>query len=76
MCPWCNCFIEKNGGANLTTCRCGHHFCYYCGEKISNAIHYHHDFQIPPDMRNSESDELLEFYLQNPRCDPFNSIFH
>lgn len=32
-CPKCGNPVEKNGGCNLMTCRCGQHFCWLCGDK-------------------------------------------
>eukprot|EP00210_Caulerpa_lentillifera_P003053 g2915.t1 len=32
-CPKCGNSVEKNGGCNLMTCRCGQHFCWLCGDK-------------------------------------------
>ena len=29
-CPRCNNAVEKNGGCNHMTCRCGHEFCWLC----------------------------------------------
>jgi hypothetical protein len=31
MCPTCGMVIERNGGCDHMTCRCGTHFCYVCG---------------------------------------------
>lgn len=30
ICPRCSTPIEKNGGCDHITCRCGHEFCYVC----------------------------------------------
>ena len=38
-CKKCGIFIEKNQGCNHITCRCGHQFCYICGEPWS-MIHF------------------------------------
>ena len=32
-CPNCEIHIEKRGGCNLMTCRCGNQFCYACGDR-------------------------------------------
>lgn len=29
-CPLCKEKVDKNGGCNAMTCRCGHHFCWLC----------------------------------------------
>lgn len=29
-CPLCKEKVNKNGGCNAMTCRCGHHFCWLC----------------------------------------------
>ena len=34
-CPRCSVDIEKIGGCNRMTCRCGHHFCWHCLEDYS-----------------------------------------
>eukprot|EP00741_Cyanophora_paradoxa_P017865 tig00021035_g17254.t1 len=35
-CRKCRSFVEKNGGCNHVTCRCGHSFCYLCGGDYSS----------------------------------------
>jgi ariadne-1 len=35
-CPACNARIEKNGGCNHMTCRCGNQFCWVCGQPWAN----------------------------------------
>ena len=41
-CPECNSVIEKSGGCNHITCRCGAHFCWKCGKTFnSNEIYQH-----------------------------------
>lgn len=31
LCPTCSAKVEKNGGCDTVTCRCGTSFCYNCG---------------------------------------------
>jgi len=46
-CPSCRIKVEKSMGCNHMTCaRCGQHFCYRCGDKISQSNPYQH-FSIP-----------------------------
>ena len=41
-CPRCKTPIEKNGGCNHMTCRCGCHFCWLCNADITKnrRLHY------------------------------------
>ena len=32
-CPKCDVYIQRNGGCDHMTCKCGHNFCYKCGAK-------------------------------------------
>ncbi|XP_029126591.1 probable E3 ubiquitin-protein ligase RNF217 [Cajanus cajan] len=32
-CPKCSMFVQRSGGCEHISCRCGCHFCYGCGEK-------------------------------------------
>ena len=38
-CPRCNIKIEKNGGCNHMTCKCGHHFCWTCLHDMNDSYH-------------------------------------
>ncbi|XP_040378537.1 probable E3 ubiquitin-protein ligase ARI1 [Oryza brachyantha] len=40
-CPRCFNPIEKNGGCNLVTCRCGQHLCWLCGGATGSAHSVH-----------------------------------
>ena len=40
-CPQCNKSVEKSGGCNHITCKCGAHFCWLCGEDITKAGYNH-----------------------------------
>ncbi|CAH9070805.1 unnamed protein product [Cuscuta europaea] len=31
-CPYCNMFVQRDGGCEHIACRCGGDFCYYCGK--------------------------------------------
>jgi len=44
-CPMCNTRIEKNGGCDHMTCRCGHNFCWICG-KYPNHYKFIHLMRI------------------------------
>ena len=41
-CPECSKAIEKNGGCNHVTCRCGAHFCWTCGKTFGSDEIYQH----------------------------------
>ena len=41
-CPECRSVIEKTGGCNHMTCRCGAHFCWKCGKTFSSKEIYQH----------------------------------
>lgn len=36
-CPKCNKPVEKNGGCNHVTCKCGQSFCWHCGQATGRA---------------------------------------
>jgi hypothetical protein len=41
LCPTCKTPIEKNGGCNHITCKCGTHFCWLCNADITD-VRYNH----------------------------------
>ena len=42
-CPRCNTNVEKNGGCNHMSCRCGAHFCWLCNQHYErNQINDHY----------------------------------
>ena len=42
QCPQCRSVVEKNGGCNHMTCRCGAHFCWKCGKNFGAKEIYQH----------------------------------
>ncbi|XP_061179375.1 uncharacterized protein LOC133188001 [Saccostrea echinata] len=38
-CPSCKEKVDKNGGCNAMTCRCGHHFCWLCLKGNPYGVH-------------------------------------
>ncbi|CAH9070801.1 unnamed protein product [Cuscuta europaea] len=36
-CPYCNMFVQRDGGCEHMACRCGGHFCYYCGKNWTSG---------------------------------------
>ena len=38
QCPYCKNWVEKNEGCNHIACRCGNHFCYFCGKGMNGNI--------------------------------------
>ncbi len=41
QCPYCKNWVEKNEGCNHIACRCGNHFCYFCGKGMNGNIYGH-----------------------------------
>jgi len=41
QCPYCKNWVEKNEGCNHIACRCGNHFCYFCGKGMNGNIMGH-----------------------------------
>jgi len=37
VCPSCKTIIQKDGGCNHMTCKCGHEFCYLCRERYGSC---------------------------------------
>ena len=58
--PHCQNTIEKNAGCNHVACRCGHHFCWVCGEEWSRQ----HSYQC----RNYRTRDVAR--TQPPNADP------
>ena len=83
VCPYCHVIVEKSQACNHIACRCGKHFCYYCGAGPwdSDSPCYDHlrcehggHSNDPPDYRkfiknetNVTEQELNEFYLKYPQ---------
>lgn len=42
MCPGCGVATQKSSGCNHIECRCGQHWCWYCGEKSTEEEIYGH----------------------------------
>ncbi|KAH9496299.1 E3 ubiquitin-protein ligase rnf14 [Bulinus truncatus] len=40
VCPCCRIAVEKIGGCNKMTCKCGEFFCWCCGTKIEGYSHF------------------------------------
>ena len=53
-CPQCQCDIEKRDGCNHMTCRCGHEFCWVCGERW-NGNHYRCRGRMPRRRHNNNT---------------------
>ena len=84
ICPYCKNCVEKNQACNHISCRCGKHFCYYCGGGPFNegqSCYSHmgaagHWIEAPDYLRfcqhQSISDQdLLAFYQNFPQWNPF-----
>jgi len=41
-CPRCSERIERTGGCNHITCRCGSHWCWHCGKEFPESTIYDH----------------------------------
>ena len=41
ICPQCRNGVQRNGGCNHMTCRCGAAFCYVCGQGYVGGQYYH-----------------------------------
>jgi hypothetical protein len=54
-CPACAAVIERNDGCNHMTCRCGHQFCWVCGEEWSHQ----HSYFCRRYRRNNNNDDSL-----------------
>nr|KAI8749399.1 E3 ubiquitin-protein ligase RNF14 [Biomphalaria glabrata] len=47
-CPHCRAKVEKIGGCNKMTCRCGKSFCWLCKKKIEDYSHFQKGCQLFP----------------------------
>ena len=87
-CPNCGRIVEKTAACNHITCKCGIHFCYYCGAKkarsgteIYDHMRRRHKSGInnPPDYRKYylheqvDDAELANFYKLYPDLLPTTS---
>lgn len=85
VCPACQFVVEKSQYCNHLACRCGKHFCYYCGygpaddaDEIYSHLDELHDgySNDPPDYRkyilhqNVSDAELVKFYIEYPHLKP------
>eukprot|EP00919_Chromeraceae_sp_WS-2016_P014664 GHVR01034423.1.p1 GENE.GHVR01034423.1~~GHVR01034423.1.p1 ORF type:complete len:347 (-),score=54.17 GHVR01034423.1:329-1369(-) len=66
MCPTCKGPIQKNGGCNHMTCKCGAHFCWVCGRDWAshNSANYNcNQYKEDPEAsRKQMAREALERY--------------
>jgi IBR domain, a half RING-finger domain len=61
-CPACETVIERNDGCNHMTCRCGHEFCWVCGEPWSNQHSYFCRRYRRSDQRPGAANKLMSFF--------------
>ena len=60
-CRKCHARVEKNGGCNWISCRCGHQFCYFCfGTEQS---HHNVVCNAPPTAEAAGAKSDLEYYM-------------
>ena len=58
-CKKCNAMIEKNGGCNWISCRCGHAFCFFCF--CTDHGHHGQPCNKPPSKDESKAQSELEY---------------
>ncbi|KAF3915234.1 hypothetical protein ABW20_dc0109238 [Dactylellina cionopaga] len=77
-CPKCNSIVEKNGGCNYVSCRCGIVFCYACGfkctyphghgcqcnQRIKAAVTVGQSFDINGDTSQTEDQQVYQKILK------------
>ena len=56
LCPKCNNPVEKNGGCNHISCKCGAHFCWMCNNLFSTATVYNHNCNMFDDAKAFEGE--------------------
>jgi hypothetical protein len=66
-CPKCSCCIEKNGGCNLMTCKCGHQFCWICKNKWGTTL-------CGPSMCNPIKQYETQTQTRNNSVDKFLTV--
>ena len=60
-CRKCLSHIEKNGGCNWITCRCGHQFCFFCFSE--DRSHHGQPCNAPPPPEAHDAQHELAYFM-------------
>ena len=60
-CKKCNVRVEKNGGCNWISCKCGHQFCYFCHS--TDPGHHGQPCNAPPSKDEQSAQSELDYYM-------------
>ena len=60
-CRKCHARVEKNGGCNWISCRCGHQFCFFC--LCTEQSHHNVVCNAPPSAEAAGAKSELEYYM-------------